>query len=75
LVEEREPKDVNHEDEVLICAPPFDEAIQSHIPPTQEENNEVNNFPFQFFDDSLFFDSEVEEIKESLDEIDPSCCN
>jgi hypothetical protein len=27
LVEEQEPKDIKHYDEVLMCAPPFDEAI------------------------------------------------
>jgi hypothetical protein len=75
LVEEQELEDVNHEDEVLMCVPPFDEAIQDPIPPTQEEESEVNHFPFQVFDDALFYDSEGEEVKESLDELDPSCCN
>jgi hypothetical protein len=52
-----------------------DEAIQDPIPPAQEEENKVNHFPFQVFDDALFYDSEGEEVKESLDELDPSCCD
>jgi hypothetical protein len=37
LVEEREHKDIKHDDEVLMCAPPSDEAIPNPIFPTQEE--------------------------------------
>jgi hypothetical protein len=69
LVEERELEDIKHDDEVLMCAPPSDEAFQDPIPPAQEEENEVNHFPFQVFDDTLFYDSEGEEVKESLDEL------
>jgi hypothetical protein len=72
LVEEREPENIKHDDEVLMCAPPSDKAIQDPIPPAQEEENEVNHFPFQGFDDTLFYDSEGEEVKEPLDELDPS---
>jgi hypothetical protein len=75
LVEEREPEDVKQEDEMLMCAPPFDESIQDPIPPAQEEENEVNHFPFQIFNDALYFDSEGEEVKESFDELYPSCCD
>jgi len=75
LVEEQEPEDVNHEDEVSMLSPHFDEVIQDPIHPTQEGKNEVNHFPFQVFDDVLFYHSKGEEIKESLDELDPSCCN
>jgi hypothetical protein len=71
LVEEREPEDIKHDDEVLMCAPPSDEAIPNPIPPAQEEEDEVSHFPFQVFDDTLFYDSEGEEERESLDELDP----
>jgi len=45
LVEEKELEDVNHEDEVLMSAPPSNEAIQDPILPAQEETK-VNHFPF-----------------------------
>jgi hypothetical protein len=45
-----------HEDKVLVFAPPFDKVIQASIPPTQEEDNVVSHFPFQDFDDALFYD-------------------
>jgi len=32
----------------------------------------VSHFPFQFIDDTLFYDSEGEEVKEPLDELVPS---
>jgi hypothetical protein len=47
---------------VLVSAPPFDEVIQASIPPAQEEENVVSHFPFQDFDDALFYDSESEEV-------------
>jgi hypothetical protein len=56
-----------------MCTPPSDEAIHDPIPPTQEEENEVNHFPFHIFDDTLFYDSEGEEVRESLDVLNPSC--
>jgi hypothetical protein len=71
MVEEREPEDIKHDDEVLMCAPPSDEAIQEPIPPAQEEEDEVSHFPFQVFDDTLFYDSEREEEREPLDKTDP----
>jgi hypothetical protein len=61
MVEVREPEDIKHDDEVLMCAPPSNEAIQEPIPPAQEEEDEVSHFPFQFFDDTLFYDLEGEE--------------
>jgi len=73
LVEERELKDIKHDDEVLMCTPPSYEAMYDHIPPTQEEENEVNHFPFQIFVDALFYDLEGEQIRESLDVLNPSC--
>jgi hypothetical protein len=54
-----------------MSAPPSDEAIQEPITHAQEEEDEVSHFPFQVFDDTLFCDSEGEEERESLDEIDP----
>jgi hypothetical protein len=56
----------------LICAFPSDEAIQDLISSVQEEETDVNHFPFHFFDDYLFYDSEGEEVNEPLDELDPS---
>jgi hypothetical protein len=34
--------------------------------------NEVSHFPFQVFDDTLFYDSEGEKVKEPLEELGPS---
>jgi hypothetical protein len=70
LVEEREPEDIKH-DELLMCAPPSDEAIPNPISPAQEEEDEVSHFPFQVLDDTLFYDSEGEEEREPSDESDP----
>jgi hypothetical protein len=71
LVEERGPEDIKHDDEVLMCAPPSDEAIRDPIPPAQKEEDEVSHFPFQVFDDTLFYDSKGEEERESLNKLDP----
>jgi hypothetical protein len=69
LVEGQEPEEC----EILICASPSDEAIQGPIPPAQDEENEVNHFPFQVFDDALFYDLEGEEVLEDpLDVLNPS---
>jgi hypothetical protein len=65
-------KEVNYEDEALVSTPSSDEALQDPISPAQDEENEVSHFPFQFFDDTLFYDSEGEEIKEPLEELGPS---
>jgi hypothetical protein len=46
MVEEREPEDIKHDDEVLMCGPPSDEAIHELISPAQEEKDEVSHFPF-----------------------------
>ena len=51
--------------------PPSDESIQDPMPPAKEEENDVSHFPFQFFDDTLFYDSEGKEERESLDDLDP----
>jgi hypothetical protein len=74
LVEEREPEGIKHNDEVLMCAPPSDQAIPNPIFPAQEEEDEVSHFPFQDFDNTLFYDSESEGEMESLGKIDPPCC-
>jgi hypothetical protein len=71
VVEELEPEDIKHDDEVLMCAPPSDEAIQNPIFPAQEEEDEVSHFPFQVFDNTLFYDSENEEEMEPLGKLDP----
>jgi hypothetical protein len=70
-VEELEPE---QDDEVSICAPPSDEAIHEHFPPTQEEENEVSHFPFQDLDNALFYDSKKEEKMESSGKVDLACC-
>jgi hypothetical protein len=57
LKREREPENIKHDDEVSMCAHPYDEAIPNHIPPTQEEEDEVSHCHFQVFDDTLFYDS------------------
>ena len=53
---------------------PFDEVIQAIDVPAQQEVNTVSYFPFQDFDDSLFYDLESEEVlEEPLDALNPSC--
>jgi len=54
VVEELEPEDIKHDDEVFMCPHPFDEVIQNSIFPTQEEEDEVSHIPFQDFDNTLF---------------------
>jgi hypothetical protein len=71
VVEEREPRDIKHDDEALMCAPPSDEAIQNPIFPAQEEEDEVSHFPFQVFNNTLFYDSENEKEMKPLDKLDP----
>jgi hypothetical protein len=63
---------VSYKDEALVSAPSSDEALQDPMSPAQDEENEVNHFPFQVFDDTLFYDSEGEEVKEPLEELGPS---
>jgi hypothetical protein len=64
-------RDMNYLDEAPITAPQSDESLQDHFPSTQYEVNEISHFPFQFFDDTLFYDSESEEEMEPLDKLDP----
>jgi hypothetical protein len=54
-----------------MCAPSSDKAIRDPIPPAQEEEDEISDFPFQVFDNTLFYDSEGEEERESLDDLNP----
>ena len=56
----QEPEDIKHDDEVLMCANPSDEAVLNIFPLSQEQEDEVSHFPFQVFDDTLFCDSEGE---------------
>jgi hypothetical protein len=74
MVEERQPEDIKHNDEVLMCAPPSDQAIPNPIFPAQEEEDDVSHIPFQVFDNTLFYDSESEGEMESLVKVDPPCC-
>jgi hypothetical protein len=60
---------VNYEDEALVI-PPSDEALQDPIYRAQDEEIEVSHFPFQFFDDTLFYDSDSEEEMEPLDKLE-----
>jgi hypothetical protein len=57
-------REVNYEDESLITTPLSNESLQDPIFAAQDEENEVSHFPFQFFDDTLFYNSEGEEVKE-----------
>jgi hypothetical protein len=53
---------------------PFDEVIQAIDAPAQQEVITVSYFPFQDFDDALFYDLESEELlEEPLDALNPSC--
>ena len=63
---------MNYDDEALVSTPLSDESLQDPISPTRDEENEVSHFPFQFFDDTLFYDSEGEEVKEPLEDLGPS---
>ena len=47
---------MNYEDEALVTAPLSDDAIQDPVSLAQDEENEVSHFPFQFFDENLFYD-------------------
>jgi hypothetical protein len=69
-IECSETREVNYEDETLVIAPPSDEALQDPISPAQDEENEVSHFPFQFFDDTLFYDSNSKEEMEPLDKLE-----
>jgi hypothetical protein len=58
----------------VLDALPFDEVIQSFDAPAQQEVNTVSYFPFQDFDDALFYDLESEEVlEEPFDALNPSC--
>jgi hypothetical protein len=63
---------VNYEDEALVTTPLSDDSLQGPVSPTQDEENKVSHFTFQFFDNTLFYDSEGEEVKEPLEELAPS---
>ena len=63
----------DYEDEAPVTAPQSDEALQDPVPPAQDDENKVSHFPFQSFDDTLFYDSGSEEEMEPLDKIDPLC--
>jgi hypothetical protein len=53
---------------------PFDEVSQAIDALGQQEVNTISYFPFQDFDDALFYDLESEEVlEESLDALNPSC--
>ena len=53
---------------------PLNEVIQAFDAPTKQEVNMVSYFPFQDFDDALFYDLESEEVlEEPLDVLSPLC--
>jgi hypothetical protein len=56
-----------------MCTPPSNESIHDPIPLAQEEENEVNHYPFRIFDDTLLCDLEGEEVREPLEKLNPSC--
>jgi hypothetical protein len=74
VVEELEPEDIKHDDEVFMSPPPSDEAIQNPIFHAQEEEDEVIHFHFQDFDNTLFYDSKSEGEMESSGKVGPPCC-
>jgi hypothetical protein len=55
MAEEMEPK---QNDEVSMCAPPSDEAIQEPFSPAQQKEDEVSCVPFQDSDNTLSHDSD-----------------
>jgi hypothetical protein len=66
-------KEMSFGDDVLDPLP-FDQVIQAIDAPAEQEVNMVSYFPFQDFDDALFYDLESEEVlEEPLDELSPSC--
>jgi hypothetical protein len=71
VIEEQQPK---QDDEVSMCAPPSDEAIQEPFSPAQQKENEVSCFSSRDSNDTLFHDSESEEEMEALDEADVPYC-
>jgi hypothetical protein len=71
VIEEQEPK---QDDEVSICAPPSDEAIQEPFSPAQQKEDEVSCFSSRDSNDTLFHDSESEEEMEALNEVDVPYC-
>jgi hypothetical protein len=67
-------EEASHEDEVLLLSLPFDEVIQGFDALAQEKVNTVSCFPFQDFDDALFYDLESEKVlEEPLDVLSLSC--
>jgi hypothetical protein len=71
MVEEMEPE---QNEEVLMCAPPSDEAIQEPFSLVQQKEDEVSCVPSQSANDTLFLDSENEGEKKALNEVDGPCC-
>jgi hypothetical protein len=63
-------REVNYEDEAPVTAPPSDKALQDPIPPAKSEENEVSYFPFEIFDDTLFYDSNSREEMEPSDKLE-----
>jgi hypothetical protein len=61
-------------DEVSMCVPPSDEAIQEPFSPAQQKEDEVSCFSSMDSNDTLFHDSESEEEMEALDEVDVPYC-
>jgi hypothetical protein len=74
VVQEKELESFQHDDGVLMCHHPSNEAIQSSILPAQEEEDKVSHFPFQYFDNTLFYHLGSEGEMESSGRVDPLCC-
>jgi hypothetical protein len=71
MVEETESE---QNDEVSMCVPPSDEAIQEAFSPARQKKDEVSDVPFQGANDTLILDSENEGEKKVLNEVDGPCC-
>jgi hypothetical protein len=67
-------EEASHEDELLMISLPFDKVIQAFNTLAQEKVYTISFFPFQDFDDALFYDLESKKVLEDpLDVLSLSC--
>jgi hypothetical protein len=52
------------EEEILISTLPFDEDIHAFVPPTHQEENMISDNPFEYINDTLFYEFGSEELLE-----------
>jgi hypothetical protein len=75
MIEEQDPEqELEQNDEVYTIAPPTEEVMQEPVSPVQQNKDEVSSFPFQNSNDTVLLDSKDKEERESLDEVEVSCC-